>query len=691
MQFLVSLKLYIYIEEFRDNMPNKFSIENNKSQYICVPDRIQAHKPAIYDIPKQKIYAYRQKDFTVVSSGGISYDLKELIMNKLNSMIGRVFTGLEESIPVLDWCKKNLIHGTTADDVMQKILRLYDKAETTPDKESLFEAATGKKYTQENLDKFIKGEIELSLDYDYKMYTGKSAPKVPSAPLVSKTYQEDKDKQKSEGKEFKLSPKQQVKYNIVYNGLSVEYQKKLSKILSYGKLTEDKSQKLTVLDSLHKIFTTQRFKGLDNIKLVQECIDILENPNIITQLAEDIPEEYLKEATGRYYAAVDKCELEIQASVWVQKHREFTSPKTDEMNAPTTKDKVNYIRDRLRHRGVVSTCAAASLEYDLVTTQPAEFFRIVELLTSPGNGVVKFKTPGNTNRITLETAPKLPNNEPVSQNGVAKVMPLSPEAVQLTPESVVPLNMNNLEHMFKFPKIEKRAELKADIEAYNLAQIQNNHKDKNERSMIDILMQSMIMNIGSDGEYNSLTDLRVCNEKFILEKSGLYNDEIQNTKTLLFKRSGELNTYGYPLENGNMIHLMSKSDIKDDLLEHIKRGENIIMGFNQLKYGHEITIIGYTTNDNGKGFFICQDSCQEDGHPATYCEDFILSNIDHAIYVKDDKPLPPPSIRKNSRKELPGNSFLQSIQYVPPAGKEDFAKDNTITVPWSDFKLKINQ
>ena len=42
--------------------------------------------------------------------------------------------------------------------------------------------------------------------------------------------------------------------------------------------------------------------------------------------------------------------------------------------------------------------------------------------------------------------------------------------------------------------------------------------------------------------------------------------------------------------------------------------------------------------------------------------------------------------------EIPCNTPIQSVLFVPPAGNEDFVKDNVITVPWSDkFKIELNK
>jgi len=640
-------------------MPNNnISKTNLQKSYVCVSDKTSVRQPIVEDYSNSRRIISPPKKLIISTSSGKTYDLKDVIKEKLNNLALPVYNGLQKTNPILDWCKKNIINGTTAKDVAQKILDLMDTIKISCSAEELFESSTGKKCTQENLDKFIKGELELKINSDFMKYFGKSAPKTSPAPDIPKSYLEEKNRSKNQGKVFKLSPKEQVKYNIVFNGLSTEYQKKLSKVLKLGKLTEDKSQKLTVLDSLHKIFTTQRIKGLDNVKLTQECIDILENPNIITQLAEDIPEKFLEDAAQRYYNSVDKRELNANTQNWLNKNKRT---KTKNTNKPTINEKMEYIKDELRSRWALSTCAAASLEYDLATKRPAEFFKLVEKLTSnKDNNIEK----------TIYVEHEVPTNT-------------TPPLILMRDDYP-----NQLENDLKDTQTiitEETISIKADTEAYYLARIQNNYKNKNERSMIDIIVQSMIMNLGTDDNYNSLTDLIYCDDDdFKLGNSGLYNYETSYAKGVLFNKNNELNIYSIELENGSIIKLQSKSSIKEELMEHLKKGENIVIGYIQKDHSiHEITIIGHTTNDNGEGFFICQDSCQEDAKPAIYSENFIISNIEHAIYEKDDIPLPPESIRK--QKTNVTSSILNPLNpgYVIKQEGEYNVKGNKIITPWT--------
>ena len=49
---------------------------------------------------------------------------------------------------------------------------------------------------------------------------------------------------------------------------------------------------------MHKILKEERDQGLDGRTVLKECLDIIANPYVITQTAEDIPKEYKKQVIG---------------------------------------------------------------------------------------------------------------------------------------------------------------------------------------------------------------------------------------------------------------------------------------------------------------------------------------------------------------------------------------------------------
>lgn len=614
-----------------------------------VPDATRVSKPVVKIFPQKK-NLNPPKELLFKTSSGKVYDLKQLINARNFTLNNKVFDDLRNNTRfrnnINDWCKKYLLgYQLSSQEMKDFIFYLYEKVKNANNIKDLFEYATGKKYTQENLDKFVKGEISLKIEQEYLMYAKEKAPQTKSTPYIKKNYQENIDLVKSEGMSYKLNPKQQVKYNIINKALDTEYQKKLSKALKYGKLTDDKTDTNSVLDSLHKILITPRVKGLDSVKLVKECLDILENPNIITQITEDIPKEYLEQAVKRYYDAIDKRELNIETQKYnLEKpgdKKQYIN-KDGSLKQLTKQDKEEYIRHALEYR-TVGTCAAASLEYYLAVNQPANFFNMVEKLTSIDGKITK---------------------KYISQQQLMTSLPIVLTGLQVSPAACMPAETQTLS---------EQVELRADKEAYNLAKIQNNHKDKHERSMVDILTQSMIMNLGANGKYNSLIDRRYSDQYYKREDTGLYDYEINYAKDVLTGNENELKLYVSRFFNSNK--KTPKSVIKNDILKALKRGDKIVIGLVVDNNGHEITIIDHTTNDNGDAFFVCQDSCDADGKPCVYDEDFILSYIDSAHYKKYKSPSPPDCIKE-----------LEKTISIPPMlyNKEQiFVLNNKIITPWN--------
>lgn len=364
------------------------------------------------------------------------------------------------------------------------------------------------------------------------------------------------------------------KYEDLVNELDLDHRKKLEFALKSGLLLKNNSNdKSTVLDNLHKILKEERDPGLDKINILKECLDILANPYVITQTAEDIPPEYQRQVIG-LITGLSENPQEIAKAKW---------------------DLENL------HTG---TCPAASIEFDLATKHTAEFFRMVEGLTSPKNEVEK----------TI----KMDN---LSEK--------SSDAIWLLTKFKTPHQMLD----FNTAKIL----LKPDENAIIRARIQNHHRDKGERSMIDVLMQSMLMQVGSQQTYNSLTDKRAPNA-WTQEDGGLIDFEKTYVESVVEDKNTTSVTYQIVDENGRLKgYEKDFSTIKKDLLDTLKMGQNIIIGYtwpdpendNRLA-GHEITIVGYKVNPNGEGIFICQDSDDEVAAPIEMSEKYLLPKIHHA-------------------------------------------------------------
>lgn len=353
-----------------------------------------------------------------------------------------------------------------------------------------------------------------------------------------------------------------------------KYKRKLEYALKSGKLLKDNSNdKSTVLDNLYKIITEDRDPGLDKNTILQECLDILANPYVITQTCEDIPQEYQKSIIG-LITNLDTNPQKIMEAKW----------ELDNM-----------------HTG---TCPAASIEFDLATKHTAEFFRLVEGLTSPKHEVTK--------RIKLDS---------LSENTL--------DAVWLLNKFKTPWQKEGFDSATVL--------LKPDENAIIRARIQNQHKDKGERSLIDVLMQSTFMQLGSQQTYNSLTDKRAPND-WTQDSGGLIEFEKTFVESVIEDKNTTSVIYQNVDEEGRLSGYTKDFDtIKKELLATLKAGHNINIGYtwpdpandNRLA-GHEITIVSYKVKPNGEGVFICQDSDDDKAEPIEMSEKELLPKIHHA-------------------------------------------------------------
>ena len=364
------------------------------------------------------------------------------------------------------------------------------------------------------------------------------------------------------------------KYKELSEELEPKDRKRLEYALKTGQLLKNNSNdRSTVLDNLHKIMTEERDQGLDKYTIMKECLDILTNPYVITQTAEDIPSEYQRQVIGL-----------------------ITGLSTDPKVIEKARQDINNM-----HTG---TCPAASIEFDLATKKTAEFFRMVEGLTSPKNEVYK--------RIKMNS---------LSEK--------SSDAIWLLTKFKTPCRIRDFETADILLKPDKNAIIRA--------RIQNNHRDKGERSIIDVLMQSTLMQLGSQQTYDSLTDKRAPND-WTAEDGGLIDFEKTFVESVVEDKNTTSVTYQKVDENGRLAgYEKDFNTIKKELLDTLKMGHNIIIGYtwpdpendNRLA-GHEITIVGYKTKPNGEGIFICQDSDDDVAKPIEMSEEFLLPKIHHA-------------------------------------------------------------
>ena len=368
------------------------------------------------------------------------------------------------------------------------------------------------------------------------------------------------------------------KYNEVCSNLDRNTKKVVNTLLKNGVLLNNNSDdKSTVLDNLYKIATEPRAQGLTNNGILRDTIATIAYPFLITQQFGDIPNNYRQVA--------------------IQANNMFKSNSPD---LRQTSDDID-----VEHSG---TCVAASTEFKLAKQMPAEFARFANELSSP--------------QLCAKKRIKLENLADNTLNGVWL--------------------LNAFELPFKLADNYNDAELKfaPDRNAVIRAQIQTTDKDPDERTPLDVLMQSTFMQIGSQQSYNTLTDKRA--GKVNQNDKGLIEFEKTFTESVVFDKNILSVTYQTVDENARLIGYETDLDtMKRHLMTALDMGENIIIGYTQtnenniIVNGHEITIVGYKKDDNGKLNFICNDTDDGISRPIVYSEDYLLPKIHHAALPKE--------------------------------------------------------
>ena len=258
------------------------------------------------------------------------------------------------------------------------------------------------------------------------------------------------------------------------------------------------------------------------------------------------------------------------------------------------------------------TCVAASVEFHMANKHPAEFSRWAESLTSPEISVKK--------EINLSALSKNPMN-----------------AIWLLREfGVKPETMN-------FYKA--KLNLKPDENAIVRAQIQDNYWDMGERSILDVLFQSTLMQLGSQQSYNSLTDMRA--GKFNSNPQGLIEFEKTFIESIVENQERTSIVYQNVDNDQNLLGWNTDlSVIQKHITDTIDMGEDVIAGYvltakecnepadnpNKIVNGHEITIVGYKKGLDGKLTFVCNDTDDDKNKFVEYSADYLLPKIHHAGY-----------------------------------------------------------
>ena len=272
---------------------------------------------------------------------------------------------------------------------------------------------------------------------------------------------------------------------------------------------------------------------------------------------------------------------------------------------------------------VSSSCVVASMEFNLASRKPAEFARFAAGLSG----------------------------ETYSVDKKVKMSDISAG----TADCLWRLREFNTEHKIANNWEDVTIKIKPDRNAIIRARVQTSYRDKGERSVTDVLIQSALLNLASQHSYDALTDERT--GKFNSDNTGLTDMEKTFAEQIVFESPRISVTYQQLNEEGKLVgYNCEPHETLNHILKSLELGQNVIIGYthidenNQVNGGHEITIIGYEKDENGNGYFIYNDTDDE---------------IDTAVKVSEEKLLP--------------------LIHHAGISKEALSSDDIIVEPWKEY------
>lgn len=382
------------------------------------------------------------------------------------------------------------------------------------------------------------------------------------------------------------SSEEKNKYNTISEKLDKNSRKQMKDLLKTGiLLNANSNDNSTVLDNLYKIAINDRAAGLPNDVILKDTIEILNNPYSITQQFGDIPKSL--------------------NSAFVDKYMDDNKMNKDKL----IPRKLAELDINVEHSG---TCVASSIEFNLAKKMPAEFARFVEGISSPKMSITKTIQLKNLTDNTLDS-------------------------IWLLNAFEVPFKMDNFNNAHLTFAPDKNAILRARMQVTN--------RDANERSSVDVLMQSTLMQIGSQQTYDSLSDIR--KGKFNMKDKGLIEFEKTFTESVVEDKNKVSVTYQTVDDNERLVGYETDFEtMKRQISDALNMGENVIIGYtevdnnNEIINGHEITIIGQRYDKDGRLIFICNDTDDDIPHAIEYTAEYLLPKIHHAglpqSVVKED-------------------------------------------------------
>lgn len=332
----------------------------------------------------------------------------------------------------------------------------------------------------------------------------------------------------------------------------------------------------SVLENLYKIASTKRAPGFNVKDILDITIKTLNNPYLVEQKFVSLPSN-----------EVQKMFDDEQKII-----KQENNPKPNDAKEPQDMVVSNS-----------ATCPVASIEFNMADKSPAEFVRFVEGLT------------GEKNEVKIKRK-------------LSEIEEFSFYALQLLHDFKTPYKL--------ISKDTVEVTLKPDRGAIVRARVQNSYKKPFERSFIDALIQSTLMQVGSQGTYSSYTDKRY--GSFNYEDSGLTEYEKTYVETIV-EGSTKKTSVTYQQTDDNLKLIGRTTDyetMQNQLTKTIDAGKNVIIGTtwlndkNEIIGGHEVTLTGYKKDASGELIFLYQDSDDDKVGAVEISAKELLPSLHHA-------------------------------------------------------------
>ena len=255
-----------------------------------------------------------------------------------------------------------------------------------------------------------------------------------------------------------------------------------------------------------------------------------------------------------------------------------------------------------------NSCVAASIEFSLAQKYPAEFARMAAGLSSEQYSVTK-------------------------QIPVSAVADKKEDAQWLLNKFNLPYKMGENDSV--------SVKIQPDRNAIIRARVQTSYKDEKERSVVDVLMQSAFMNVGSQHSYNALNDRREAGI-FNPSNAGLSSFEKNFTESIATGKLKTDVTYQILDETGKITgRSCDYQTMENQIVTALQTGENVIVGCvdtneqGQVINGHEITITNVYSTPNGDTVFACNNTGNDSDEPSYLLAKNLLPKIHHAGLPKE--------------------------------------------------------